>query len=109
MTLIDTGQWYVIANFRETDLKGITEGTTATVFIMADTGKAFSGTVDSMSYGVAPGDSATVGGLQLVEKTINWVHVSQRFPVKIKMSETDKGLFRIGASAVVTLHRGNKF
>ncbi|MFH5067051.1 multidrug transporter subunit MdtN [Enterobacter cloacae complex sp. 2024EL-00215] len=108
MTLIDTRQWYVIANFRETDLKGITEGTTATVFIMADTSKAFSGTVESMSYGVAPGDSATVGGLQLVEKTINWVHVSQRFPVKIKMSETDKGLFRIGASAVVTLHRGNK-
>ncbi|MEG2263618.1 MAG: multidrug transporter subunit MdtN [Acinetobacter sp.] len=108
MTLIDTRQWYVIANFRETDLKSITKGTTATVFIMADTDKAFSGTVDSMSYGVAPGDSATVGGLQLVEKTINWVHVSQRFPVKIKMSETDQGLFRIGASAVVILHRGNR-
>ncbi|WP_227136817.1 multidrug transporter subunit MdtN [Kosakonia radicincitans] len=108
MTLIDTRQWYVIANFRETDLKGITEGTTATVFVMADTSKAFSGSVDSMSYGVAPDDSSTVGGLPLVEKNINWVHVSQRFPVKIKLSEADRGLFRIGASAVVTLHRNHK-
>ncbi|MEH3776473.1 multidrug transporter subunit MdtN [Enterobacter asburiae] len=109
MTLIDTRQWYVIANFRETDLQGVTEGTDATVFIMADTNKSFSGTVDSVSYGVAPGDNATVGGLQFVEKTINWVHVSQRFPVKIKMTGYDRHLFRIGASAVVTLHRSNKY
>ncbi|MEB6622845.1 multidrug transporter subunit MdtN [Enterobacter roggenkampii] len=109
MTLINTGQWYVIANFRETDLQGVTEGTDAVVFIMADTKKSFIGTVDSVSCCVAPGNKATVGGLQFVEKTINWVHVSQRFPVKIKMSGYDHNIFRIGASAVVTLHRSNKY
>lgn len=105
MTLIDTHKWYVVANFRETDLNGVGAGTPAQVFVMGNTSKRFSGTVDSISYGVAPGDSASVGGLPFVEKSINWVHVSQRFPVKIAVSDPDSELFRVGASAVVTLHK----
>lgn len=104
MTLIDTGKWYVVANFRETDLKGIVVGTRAKVFVMGNTDKRFEGIVDSISYGVAPGD-ASIGGLPFVEKTINWVHVSQRFPVKIKISQPDSSIFRIGASAVATLYK----
>ncbi|ADO48699.1 multidrug transporter subunit MdtN [[Enterobacter] lignolyticus] len=105
MTLIDIRQWYVIANFRETDLNGISAGSRAEVFIMGNTREPFSGTVDSVSYGVATGDSAAPGGLPFVEKTINWVHVSQRFPTKIRITSPDPSLFRIGASAVVTVYR----
>ncbi|MRS15795.1 multidrug transporter subunit MdtN [Enterobacteriaceae bacterium RIT691] len=103
-TLIDTTHWYVIANFRETELKAIKEGTPATVWLMTDSGKTFGGNVDSISYGVLPDDGgAVVAGLPSVKRNINWVHVSQRFPVKIRVNNPDENLFRVGASAVATL------
>ncbi|MFO5603460.1 HlyD family efflux transporter periplasmic adaptor subunit, partial [Klebsiella pneumoniae] len=49
-TLIDTRHWYVIANFRETDLKDIRAGTPATLYLLSDTGRHFRGRVDSISY-----------------------------------------------------------
>lgn len=103
-TLIDTRHWYVVANFRETDIQGIKSGTPATVYLLTDTGKKFRGRVDSLSYGVLPDDGGTVvEGLPHVQRSINWVRVSQRFPVKIAIIEPDSELFRIGASAVAVL------
>lgn len=103
MTLIDVRRWYVVANFRETELNGVRAGTPARVYVMGNSERPFSGVVDSVSYGVAPGDGVKLGGLPFMEKTINWVHVSQRFPVKVAVSEPDEELFRVGASAIVTL------
>jgi multidrug efflux system membrane fusion protein len=104
-TLIDTEHWYVIANFRETELKNIRPGTPATVYLMSDTGKRFKGTVDSIGYGVLPDDGGLVlGGLPRVQRSINWVRVAQRFPVKIRVDQPDAELFRIGASAVAQLN-----
>jgi membrane fusion protein, multidrug efflux system len=105
-TLIDTRRWYVVANFRETELKGIRAGTPATVYLMSDTRQRFQGTVDSISYGVAPdeGGLALPGGLPRIQRTLNWVHVAQRFPVKIRVENANPELFRIGTSAVAVLH-----
>ncbi|WP_423395562.1 multidrug transporter subunit MdtN [Burkholderia sp. LMG 21824] len=105
-TLIDTRQWYVIANFRETDLKDVRAGMPATVYLTSDTGTRFGGTIDSISYGVLPDDGGVVlEGLPRVARSINWVHVSQRFPVKIAVHNPDPDLFRVGTSAVATLRR----
>ncbi|AMM18728.1 multidrug resistance protein MdtN (plasmid) [Burkholderia sp. PAMC 28687] len=104
-TLIDTRHWYVVANFRETELSHIRVGTPATVYLMSDTGRRFHGTIDSISYGVSPdeGGLALPGGLPHIQRTINWVHVSQRFPVKILVDNPDPDLFRLGTSAVAVL------
>ena len=103
-TLIDTRHWYVIANFRETDLKNIRSGTPATIRLMSDSGKTFEGKVDSIGYGVLPDDGGLVlGGLPKVSRSINWVRVAQRFPVKIMVEKPDPEMFRIGASAVANL------
>ncbi|SDI19201.1 membrane fusion protein, multidrug efflux system [Paraburkholderia steynii] len=108
-TLIDTRHWYVVANFRETELKGIRTGTPATVYLMSDTGQRFRGTVDSISYGIASDEAglALPGGLPRIQRTLNWVHVSQRFPVKIRVDDPNPELFRVGTSAVAVLHPGN--
>ncbi len=108
-TLIDTRHWYVVANFRETELKGIRAGTPATVYLMSDTDQRFKGSVDSISYGIASdeGGLALPGGLPRIQRTINWVHVSQRFPVKIRVDNPNPELFRVGTSAVAVLHPGN--
>lgn len=103
-TLIDTRHWYVIANFRETDLSNIHPGANATVRLMSDSGKTFQGKVDSIGYGVLPDDGGIVmGGLPRVSRSINWVRVAQRFPVKIRVDNPDAEMFRIGASAVANL------
>src|ERR1700761_5421115 len=108
-TFIDTRHWYVVANFRETDLRNVRAGTPAAVYLMSDSGKRFTGMVDSIGFGVLPDDGGLVlEGLPRVQRTINWVHVSQRFPVKIAVNSPDPNLFRIGTSAVATLERGNE-
>lgn len=103
-TLIDTRHWYVIANFRETELSNIHAGSPATLRLMSDSGKTFTGKVDSIGYGVLPDDGGIVlGGLPRVSRSINWVRVAQRFPVKIMVDNPDADMFRIGASAVASL------
>lgn len=103
-TLIDTRHWYVIANFRETELKNIHTGSAATIRLMSDSGKTFEGKVDSIGYGVLPDDGGVIlGGLPRISRSINWVRVAQRFPVKIMVDKPDPEMFRIGASAVATL------
>ncbi len=103
-TLIDTRHWYVIANFRENELGNIRPGTPATVYLMSDTGIRFSGSVDSIGFGVDPQDGGdTANGLPNIQRSINWVHVAQRFPVKIVVDHPYTNLFRIGTSAVAVL------
>lgn len=105
-TLIDTRRWYVVANFRETELDAIRPGTPATLYLMSNPSRRFAGKVDSVGYGVLPNDGGLVlQGLPSVQKSINWVHVSQRFPVKILVSDPDPALFRLGTSAVAVVYR----
>jgi multidrug efflux system membrane fusion protein len=108
-TLIDTRHWYVVANFRETELAGIRTGTRATVYLMSDTGQRFRGSVDSIGYGIASDEAgfALPGGLPHIQRTLNWVHVSQRFPVKIRVDNPNTELFRVGTSAVAVLYPDN--
>jgi len=104
-TLIDAEHWYVVANFRETDLKHFGPGTRAELRILGNNGRHFQGYVDSIGYGVLPDDGgAVIEGLPMVKRTINWVHISQRFPVKIAVTDPDPKLFRIGASATARLY-----
>src|ERR1700738_539628 len=110
-TLLDTRHWYVVANFRATALKGVRTGTPATVYLMSDTDQRFQGAVDSISYGVAPDEAglALPGGLPRIQRTLNWVRVSPRFPVKMRVDYPNPELFRVGTSAVAVLEpeRGN--
>src|SRR5262245_47760027 len=100
-TLIDARNWYVIANFRETALRGIRPGMAAEVYLMSDPSKRFAGTVHSIGFGVFPQEGgSSPSGLPQVPRSINWVRVAQRFPVRIRVADPPADLFRIGASAV---------
>lgn len=106
-TLADTGRWYVVANFRETELAHIKPGQGAQVYVLSDSDKRFSGVVESVGYGVFPDDGGSdVGGLPRVPRSINWVRVAQRFPVRILVEKPDASIFRIGASAVAIMAAG---
>jgi multidrug efflux system membrane fusion protein len=99
-TLIDTRAWYVIANYRESKLKNIPLGTHVDVYLMDHPDRRFNGRVESIGYGVFPEDGKVTGGLPNIERTLNWVHLSARFPVRVRIEDPDPLLFRIGATAV---------
>jgi multidrug efflux system membrane fusion protein len=99
-TLIDTHSWYIASNYRETELRHIHPGQHAEVYLMNDPGRRFDGVVESIGYGVTPDDSNQVNGLPQVDHTLNWVHLSARFPVRIRVEHPDPQLFRVGVSAI---------
>jgi len=42
-----------------------------------------------------------------VKRELNWVHIAQRFPVRLEVESPDPELFRMGASAVVIIKGGD--
>ena len=102
-TLIDTTTWYVVANYRESKLKNIRLGSAVDVFLMGHPDRKFHGVVESIGYGVFPEDGSVQAGLPQIERTLNWVHLSSRFPVRVRVKDPDPTLFRLGATAVTVV------
>ncbi len=104
--LIDARRWWAIANFREGQLDHIKQGMRADVYVMSRPGHRFSGIVDSISFGVTPNADVIgtfQGGLPDVQRTLNWVHLASRYPVRVRVQNPEPELFRISESAVVVI------
>jgi membrane fusion protein, multidrug efflux system len=107
-TLIDARTWWAIGNFREDTLQHIEPGMRADVFLSSKSNMRFSGVVDSIGFGTTP-DPDVFGrleaGLPDAQRTLNWVHLASRYPVRVRVSNPPPELFRIGESAVVVIRR----
>jgi membrane fusion protein, multidrug efflux system len=107
-TLIDTRTWWVIGNYRETQLRNIRPGMHAGIYLLSEPDRALRGTVESIGYGVAP-DPDIMGqfgpGLPNLQRTLNWVHLASRFPVRIRLDSSPNGAIRMGESAVVIVRK----
>jgi multidrug efflux system membrane fusion protein len=102
-TLIDTRNWYVIANYRESSVASIHNGMHVEVYLMGHPDRKFNGVVESTGFGVFPEDGSVAAGLPNIQRTLNWVHLSARFPVRVRVQDPDPALFRIGATAVTVV------
>jgi multidrug efflux system membrane fusion protein len=110
-TLIDTRVWWAVANFRETQLHRIVPGMRAYVYVLSRPTIRYDGVVDSVGFGVRP-DSTLVGtftssGLPDVQRSLNWVHLATRFPVRVRINAAETEPFRLSESAVVII-RGDE-
>jgi membrane fusion protein, multidrug efflux system len=105
-TLIDNRRWWVLANFRETQLSHTRPGTPVDVFLVSDATVKFHGVVESASFGVTP-DPDVVGkfseGLPDVQRTLNWVRLASRYPVRVKIIDPPPATLRVGQVAVVVM------
>jgi multidrug efflux system membrane fusion protein len=105
-TLIDARTWWAVANFREGQLQHIAPGMRADVYVMSKPDVRFSGVVDSIGFGVTP-DADVIGrfeqGLPDVQRTLNWVHLASRYPVRVRVENPPPDLFRVSESAVVVI------
>lgn len=106
-SIVDSSVWFVLANFRETDLAGIRPGQGVKVYLMASRGAPLSGIVQGISRAVYPSATAsrsTPGGegvFSRVEPTFDFVQLAQRFPVRIILEEGDLQSLRMGGKAAV--------
>lgn len=99
--LIDSSQYWVDANFKETELENIQPKQFATIVLDMYPNQNFKGIVESIS-----GSSGTVFSLLPPQNaTGNWVKVTQRIPVKIRVQDPNVLYpLRVGASATVTVN-----
>jgi multidrug efflux system membrane fusion protein len=102
--LVDDRAWYVIANFRETYVEAIKPGMRAEVYLVSYPNHRFRGVVQGIGWANHPDDGSTVGVLPSVTRTLNWVRLASRFPVRVLLEDRDPDRpFRMGATAVVTI------
>jgi membrane fusion protein, multidrug efflux system len=106
-TMIDSRVWWVVANFRETQLNKVAVGSPADLFLMSHEDLPLRGIVESIGHGVTP-DPGVAGvispGLPAIERSLNWVHLAARYPVRIRIDSPPASLLRIGENAVAVVH-----
>ena len=62
------------------------------------------GVVQGVGWAVASSDSHTAGVLPAVERSLDWVRLAQRFPVRVELGPAEpERPFRMGTTAVVTI------
>lgn len=106
-TLVTDDEWFAVANFRETELHAIRVGDCATVYSMIDRTRPIKGVVQGVGAGVLDTEDVHVPrSVPYVERSLNWVRVAQRFPVRVRLEDPPQDLMRLGASAVVQVKHG---
>lgn len=103
-TLIETDSWYAQALYLETEITDIPLGACASVYALSDPKKVLQGKVTNVGWGVNSEEVLNLPrSLPYVQKSLNWVRVAQRFPVRIALQDPPADLMRMGASATVTI------
>jgi multidrug efflux system membrane fusion protein len=109
-TMIDSRVWWVVANFRETQLNHVVPGFPADLFLMSHENLPLRGVVEGIGHGVTP-DPGVAGvlspGLPAIERSLSWVHLAARYPVRIRIESPPSSLVRIGQNAVAVVHPAN--
>lgn len=106
-TLVADEEWHAVGNFREGALRHVAPGDCATVYSLIDPSRAIRGTVDGVGSGVLDTDRVNLPrSVPYVEKSLNWVRVAQRFPVRVKLDAPPAQLMKLGASAVIEVRHG---
>lgn len=106
-TLIDTNSWFASAAYDETEIPLIRAGNCARVYVLSDSSRPVQGVVEGIGWGVTSEELINLPrSLPYVPKTLNWVRIAQRFPVRVRLIDAPEDLTRIGASAVVTVQHG---
>jgi membrane fusion protein (multidrug efflux system) len=98
--MVDSSSVWVAANFKETDLERIHPGQPVSIDLDMYPKQSYRGEVESVS----PASGAAFSLIPAQNATGNWVKVTQRFPVRIKVMDKDHTLpLRLGSSASVTI------
>ncbi len=101
-SLVEAGDEWVAANFKETQLTHLTVGQEAEVTFDTYPDQPLKGTIESIGAGTGSEFSL----LPAQNATGNWVKVTQRIPVRIKLASAGNLPLRTGMSAEVSVDTG---
>lgn len=101
--LVETGDTWIDANFKETQLTHMKPGQKAEVVLDTYPNRKFPATVEA----IGAGTGAEFSLLPAQNATGNWVKVTQRIPVRLKLDDANGKLaLRTGMSADVSVDTG---
>lgn len=101
--LVETGDTWIDANFKETQLTHMKPGQKAEIVVDTYPGRTFEATVKA----IGAGTGAEFSLLPAQNATGNWVKVTQRIPVRLELTDADaKMALRTGMSVSVTVDTG---
>ncbi|KAB2640311.1 MAG: biotin/lipoyl-binding protein [Verrucomicrobia bacterium] len=112
-SVVDQKIWYVLANFRETDLRNIRPGMEVEVYLLAESNRKIKGVVQGVPKAITPQFAPTQnasggqGILQNVSPTLDFILLAQRFPVRIILDAPEEHSFRMGGTAAVIVRTGS--
>ncbi len=112
-SIVDQKIWYVLANFRETDLRHIRPGMEVEIFLLAESNRKIRGIVQGVPKAITPQFAPTQnisggqGILQNVSPTLDFILLAQRFPVRIVLDAPEEHSFRMGGTAAVIIRTGS--
>ncbi len=102
-SLVESGDTWVEANFKETQLTHMKPGQSAEVTLDTYPGQSLRATVES----IGAGTGAEFSLLPAQNATGNWVKVTQRIPVRLKLEPGEETMpVRTGMSASVSVDTG---
>ncbi|UCI32922.1 HlyD family secretion protein [Mesorhizobium sp. B4-1-4] len=102
-SLVETGDTWIDANFKETQLTNVKPGQKAEIVVDTYPGRTFEATVKA----IGAGTGAEFSLLPAQNATGNWVKVTQRIPVRLELTDPDaKMALRTGMSVSVTVDTG---
>lgn len=102
-SLVETGDSWVDANFKETQLTNMRPGQKADVTFDIYPDRTFKASVEA----IGAGTGAEFSLLPAQNATGNWVKVTQRIPVSLRLDDADgTEMLRTGMSAKVTVDTG---
>ena len=104
--LVDTDQFWIEAQPKETELTDVRRGEPATITVDTYPGREWRGTVAS----IGPAAQSEFSLLPAQNTSGNWVKVVQRIPVRVQIDTTDKSMppLSAGMSVEVSVYTGHK-
>ena len=100
--LIDRESYWVTALFKETVLPSLTPGRPVSIRFAPRPGQEFHGTIESLGWGISDNDAGYSMSLPSIAPTVDWVRLTQRYPVRIRLgADALKLPLKIGVTASV--------
>jgi multidrug resistance efflux pump len=109
LTCIESERWWIVANFRESNLQYLQPGQPAGIVFRTRPGQIFRGRVQTVGWGVDHGQGVPSGKLPAIRNPQDLIPSTQRFQVRLVLDHPDEVPLRVGATASVTVYTSPDF
>jgi multidrug resistance efflux pump len=104
LTCIETDNWWIVANFRESNIELLRPGQPAGIVFKRRPGQIYHGEVQTVGWGVEHGQGVPSGTLPAVKNPNELIPSTQRFQIRVVLDHPEEVPLRVGSTASVTVY-----